>query len=123
MSDNKDNENDNINRRVIDLEDLIIRWLQVAGLFIATAFVIIGLVRWRQRRFYGVIFFIFSVVILWIIFTQYLIGRSELVREGIEVPYRLDMLMLIVLLTVIILLVIIVDYARGGNDEDQIKLE
>jgi len=97
--------------RILGIENLILHWVQVAGLFIATAFVIVGLVG-RKRRGYGITLFIFSVIILWIVLVEYQVKKKRLEEQGIKVPDRINLLALLIAGTIIIVLIIIWDYSH-----------
>jgi hypothetical protein len=112
MTKNNDNNNDS-STRLIELESLVISYIQVASVFIATAFFIVGLVRDRRRRIYAIALFVFASIILALVLISYFVGRSEVIEAGAEIPARLDVLMGVVILFLIVLLIIIIDYSRG----------
>ncbi len=114
----QDDENDRIERAeiILGMEDLFLRWIQIASIFIATAFVIIGLVG-KKKKWYGITFFILSIIVLWIIGVQYGVTRNKLLEEGVKVPERLDFLFLIVAFTIVLLVIIIVDYIKPDNSD------
>ena len=93
------------------VEDSMLQWMQVAGIFIATSFVIIGLVDNRKKRKkYSLFFFAISFVILVLVFFQYFKFRNELKNLNIEEPLRIDILLFIVVVSAIVVGGIAIDH-------------
>ncbi len=116
QTDSKSNADDlETAERILGIENLILRWMGVAALFIASAFVIIGLVK-TERKYYGKIFFAISAFILFILLAEYFMAREELQKEGIKIPDRVNWLAVIMATTLIVLLILIYDYSQAGNN-------
>ncbi len=93
------------------VEDSILQWLQVIGIFLATSFVIISLVdNGKRRKWYSIIFLVMTIIISGIVFHQFVRFRNELKNLNIEEPLRMDVLLVAVLLGTVMIAVLTVDH-------------
>ena len=94
------------------VEDSLLQWLQVIGIFLATSFVIVSLVDNKKRRkWYSILFFIITTIIAITVFHQFVKFRNELKNLNIEEPLRVDVLLFTIVIGTVGIAVITFDHA------------